>query len=69
MESSLLLQQFFHPKRHELSANQFPFPSHRQFIDEICVSGVWDIYKFGVFVQTQSPTLHPFDLYHLYLRY
>lgn len=63
MDSSLSLEQLLHQRRHELSANQFPLPSQRQFIDERRVSGVWAVDESGEFVQTQAPTLHPFDLY------
>lgn len=63
MDSSLSLEHLLHQRRHELSANQFPLPSQRQFIDERRVSGVWAIDESGEFVQTQAPTLHPFDLY------
>lgn len=63
MDLNLSLEQLLHQRRHELSANQFPLPSQRQFIDERRVSGVWAIDDSGEFVQTQAPTLHPFDLY------
>jgi hypothetical protein len=63
MDLSLSLEQLLHQRRHELSATQFPLPSQRQFIDERRVSGVWAVDESGEFVQTQAPTLHPFDLY------
>lgn len=63
MDLNLSLEQLLHQRRHELSANQFPLPSQRQFLDERRVSGVWAVDESGEFVQTQAPTLHPFDLY------